>query len=229
MPRAGRAPVTTSPSLVLHDYWRSTASFRVRIALNLKGLSYRQVGHDLRNGGQRAPDYLALNPQGLVPALETGDVTIAQSAAILEWLEERHPDPPLLPADADGRAIVRSMAMSIACDIHPLNNLRVQTYLRETLHCGDAQIRDWIATWMREGFTALETLVARHGGRFSYGDNPTMADCYLVPQIYSAQRYDVPLEDFPHLTAAAARAAALEPVLRAHPDRQREQVRTGTS
>ncbi len=209
----------TAPSgLILHDYWRSTASYRVRIALNVKGLSYEQISHDLRVGGQRAPDYLALNRQGLVPALEAGDTTITQSGAILEWLEERYPAPALLPDDADGRAIVRSMAMIVACDIHPLNNLRIQTYLRETIHCTDAQVRDWIANWIGEGFAALEALVARHGGRFAYGDSPTFADCYLVPQCYSAQRFSVALDDFPRLAAVAAEAGALEPFRCAHPD-----------
>jgi len=207
--------------LVLHDYWRSTASYRVRIALNMKSLAYERVGHDLRRGGQHAPDYLALNPQGLVPALDTGSTVIAQSGAILEWLEERYPTPALLPADADGRAIVRSMGQIVACDIHPLNNLRVQVYMRETLGSSDAQVAGWITTWMREGFAAIEALIARHGGRFAYGDIPTLADCYLVPQCYSAERFDVSLDDFPHLAAAASRAAELEPFALAHPDRQR--------
>jgi maleylpyruvate isomerase len=206
--------------LVLHDYWRSTASYRVRIALNIKGLVYERVGHDLRRGGQQAPDYLALNPQGLVPALDTGSTIIAQSGAMIEWLEERYPTPALLPTDADGRAIVRSMAQIIACDIHPLNNLRVQVYMRETLGVSDAQVVNWITTWMREGFAAVETLIARHGYGFAYGDSPTMADCYLVPQCYSAERFDVSLDDFPRISAAASRAAALEPFQRAHPDRQ---------
>ncbi len=210
--------MTNSPDLVLHDYWRSTASYRVRIALNLKGLSYRQVSHDLRHGEQRAPDYLAINRQGLVPALETGSVTVTQSGAILEWLEERHPEPALLPEDADGRAIVRSMAMIVACDIHPLNNLRVLNRLRDELGCVDAQVESWIGNWIREGFAALETLVARHGGRFAYGDSPTMADCVLVPQIYAARRFSVALDAFPRLTAADREASALEPFRSAHPD-----------
>lgn len=207
----------TDGALVLHDYWRSTASYRVRIALNLKGLAYNKVGHDLRVGEQRKPDFLALNPQGLVPALDTGSAVITQTGAILEWLEERYPQPPLLPGDADGRAIVRSMAMVIACDMHPLNNLRVLNYLRGPLGQGDEQVQDWMAHWMRSGFAALETLVARHGGRFAYGDNPTLADCFLVPQCYSAQRFAIAMDEFPRLTAAAAAAGALEPFVRAHP------------
>jgi len=211
--------MTETVRLVLHDYSRSSASYRVRIALNLKGLDYEQVSHDLRAGEQRARDYLALNPQGFVPALDTGTGIIPQSGAIIEWLEERYPQSPLLPADADGRAIVRSMTQIIACDIHPLNNLRVQIYLRDKLSANDAQMSDWIAIWMREGFAALEDLVARHGGGFAYGDSPTMADCYLVPQVFSAERYGVALDAFPRVVAAASHATTLEAVQRAHPDR----------
>lgn len=212
--------MTDGVRLVLHDYRRSSAAYRVRMALNLKGLDYEQVSHDLRAGEQRARTYLALNPQGLIPALDTGKGVIAQSGAIIEWLEERYPDIPLLPADADGRAIVRSMAQVIACDIHPLNNLRVQIYLRDALKADDAQMSAWIAVWMREGFAAVEDMIARHGGGYAYGDTPTMADCFLVPQVFSADRYGVSLDDFPRLAAAAAHAAELEPVRRAHPDRQ---------
>lgn len=211
--------MTERVRLVLHDYSRSSASYRVRIALNLKGLDYEQVSHDLRAGEQRARDYLALNPQGFVPALDTGTGIIPQSGAIIEWLEERYPQSPLLPADADGRAIVRSMTQIIACDIHPLNNLRVQIYLRDKLSANDAQMSDWIAIWMREGFAALEDLVARHGGGFAYGDSPTMADCYLVPQVFSAERYGVALDAFPRVVAAVSHATTLEAVQRAHPDR----------
>jgi maleylpyruvate isomerase len=221
MPRADRAGMTETARLVLHDYSRSSASYRVRIALNLKGLDYAQVSHDLRAGEQRARDYLAVNPQGFVPALDTGTGIISQSGAIIEWLEERYPQSPLLPADADGRAIVRSMTQIIACDIHPLNNLRVQIYLRDKLSANDAQMSDWIAIWMREGFAALEDLVARHGGGFAYGDGPTMADCYLVPQVFSAERYGVALDDFPRVVAAASHATTLGAVQRAHPDRNK--------
>jgi maleylpyruvate isomerase len=221
MPRADRARMTEAARLVLHDYSRSSASYRVRIALNLKGLDYEQVSHDLRAGEQRARDYLTLNPQGFVPALDTGSGVIPQSGAIIEYLEERYPESPLLPADANGRAIVRSMAQIIACDIHPLNNLRIQIYLRDTLNVNDAQMSDWIAIWMREGFAALEELIARHGDGFAYGGNPTMADCYLVPQVFSAERYGVALDDFPRIVAAASRATALDPVQRAHPDRNK--------
>lgn len=212
--------MTEAARLVLHDYSRSSASYRVRIALNLKALDYEQVSHDLRAGEQRARDYLALNPQGFVPALDTGTGIIPQSGAIIEYLDERYPQSPLLPADADGRAIVRSMTQIIACDIHPLNNLRVQIYLRDKFNADDKQMADWVAIWMHEGFVAVEQMIARHGDGFAYGDRPTMADCYLVPQVFSAERYGVALGDFPRIVAAASRATKLEAVQRAHPDRQ---------
>jgi maleylpyruvate isomerase len=206
--------------LRLHGYWRSTASYRVRIALNLKGLVYEQAPHDLRVGEHRDAAYLALSPQGVVPALETPAGNLIQSLAILEWLEDRFPEPPLLPADADARAIVRGMAALVACDIHPLNNLRVLTVLRAELKADQAQVDAWIARWIGEGFTALEQLVARHGGEFAFGDTPTLADCCLVPQVYSAERFAVDLTAFPRIRAAAARAGRLEAFAAAHPARQ---------
>ncbi|MBV8682233.1 MAG: maleylacetoacetate isomerase [Caulobacteraceae bacterium] len=204
----------------LHDYWRSTASYRVRIALNLKGLKFEQTPHDLRRGEQRAPDYLHLNPQGLVPTLQAGDLTLTQSLAIFEWLEERHPSPPLLPTSPDARAIVRSMCEIIACDIHPLNNLRVLVALRGEFQATEDQVSNWIGQWIASGFAALETLVARHGQGFAFADQPTFADCCLVPQIYSAERFNVPLTPYPRLVAAVAAARALPAVAAAHPDRQ---------
>lgn len=208
--------------LRLYTYFRSSAAYRVRIALALKGLAYDSVPvHLLREGGeQHQSAYRAVNPAGLVPALQDDGATLTQSLAILEYLEERHPQPPLLPLAALDRARVRALALAVACDIHPLNNLRVQAYLRGTLGSDDGQVAGWITTWMREGFGALEGLVAQHGGRFAYGDSPTFADCFLVPQCYSAQRYGVAMDDFPHLTAAAAHAATLAPFAQAHPDQQ---------
>jgi maleylpyruvate isomerase len=220
MPRPDHTRMTKPARLVLHDYRRSSASYRVRIALNIKSLDYEQVSHDLRAGEQRARDYLALNPQGFVPALDTGSDIIPQSGAIIEWLEEHYPQPALLPIDVGARAIVRSMAQIIACDIHPLNNLRVQIYLRDQFKIDDAQMSAWIEIWMREGFAPVEQLIARHGGQFAFGDSPTMADCYLVPQVFSAQRYGVALDDFPRIAAVASLATELEPFQRAHPDRQ---------
>lgn len=207
-------------SLTLHGYWRSGASHRVRIALGLKGLSWTDATHDLRKGEQRAPDFLALNPQGMLPALETGEATLIQSPAILEWIEEAHPNPPLLPQGLADRARVRGMAAMIACDIHPLNNLRVQKSLREDLQADEAQVSAWIARWITQGFTALEILIARHGGEWCFGDEPTLADCTLIPQIYGAQRFRVDLEPFPLIRAINTRAAGHPAFAAAHPDRQ---------
>jgi maleylpyruvate isomerase len=209
-----------SPPLILHNYWRSGTSYRTRIALNIKDVAYEQVAVDLRAGEQRAAPFHALNPQGLVPALETPDGVLTQSSAILEWLEERYPDPPLLPRSAGDRAIVRAMAMAVACDIHPLNNLRVLKYLKQPLGQEQAAIDAWIAHWIAAGFEALETMIERHGGRFAFGDTLTLADCHLVPQFYAAERYSVDCSPYPRLADSVARATAEEPVRRAHPAAQ---------
>jgi maleylpyruvate isomerase len=198
--------------ITLHGYWRSTASYRVRIALALKGLDYTRAVHDLRTGAQRKADFLAMSPQGLVPALETNGTVLTQSLAIIEWLDETFPAPPLLPADAIGRATVRAMAQVVACDIHPLNNQRVLTALRKELGADEAAVSRWIARWITEGFGALETFVARHGGRFTYGDTPSLADCCLVPQLFAAERFNVDVASFPRLVAAVANARELEAV-----------------
>ena len=206
--------------LVLHGYWRSGTSYRTRIALGIKGLEYRQEPVDLREGVQKSERYLALNPQGLVPALETPDGVLTQSSAIIEWLDERYPDPPLFPADPAGRAIVRAMAMTVACDIHPLNNLRVLNYLKGELEAEPEDLDRWTATWIGQGFDALEAMIARHGGRFAYGDTLTAADCHLVPQAYSAERFKVDCSRWPRLLLAVENARAEAPVAAAHPDRQ---------
>ncbi|MGP7795793.1 maleylacetoacetate isomerase [Sphingomonas sp. CLY1604] len=204
--------------MILHGYWRSGAAYRVRIALALKGLAYEQVNHDLRTGGQADPAYAALNPQRLVPALEVDGVILTQSVAILEWLDERFPEPPLMPDDANGRAIVRGMVATIATDVHPLHNLRTLKALRQDFGGSDAQVNAWMAHWMAEGFAAVEALIARHGDGFAYGAAPTLADCITVPALYSAERFGVDVTPYPRLVAAAARTAALAAT--AHPGRQ---------
>lgn len=206
--------------MILHGYWRSGAAYRVRIALALKGLTYDQAGHDLRTGAQKAPDYVAVNPQGMVPALEVDGAVLTQSPAILEWLEETHPTPALLPSDALGRAHVRAMAALIGCDIHPLNNLRVGKALREGFAADQAAVDAWAARWIIPGFEALEALVARQGAGWCFGDAPTLADCYLIPQIYSAARFNVPLDAFPRLLAIDAVAREHPAFAAAHPDNQ---------
>jgi maleylpyruvate isomerase len=204
--------------MILHGYWRSGAAYRVRIALALKALAYEQVNHDLRTGGQAAPDYAALNPQRLVPALEVDGIVLTQSVAILEWLDERFPDPPLMPSDANGRAIVRGMVATIATDVHPLHNMRTLKMLREDFGGSDDQVTAWMAHWMRDGFAAMEALIARHGDGFAYGATPTLADCITVPALYSADRFGVDTAPYPRLVASAARTAALAEA--AHPSRQ---------
>jgi maleylpyruvate isomerase len=205
-------------AVILHGYWRSGAAYRVRIALALKGLAYDQVNHDLRTGGQADPAYAALNPQRLVPALESDGLVLTQSVAILEWLDERYPEPPLLPADADGRAIVRSMVQTIVTDVHPLHNLRTLKALRQDFGASEDQVNAWMARWMTDGFAALEPLIARHGDGFAYGATPTLADCVIVPALYSAERFGVDTTPYPRLVAAGARTEALAGA--AHPGRQ---------
>jgi maleylpyruvate isomerase len=206
--------------MILHGYWRSGASYRVRIALNLKGVAYDQAPHDLRQGEQKSADYLALNPQGMVPALEIDGQVLIQSPAILEWLEETHPQPPLLPGDAKDRATVRAMAALIGCDIHPLNNLRVLGSLRRDFNADQATVDAWAARWIAPGFDALEALVERHGAGWSFGDASTLADCYLIPQLYSARRFNIDLTPWSKLLAVEERALAHPAFAAAHPDRQ---------
>jgi maleylpyruvate isomerase len=207
-------------ALVLHAYWRSGTSYRTRIALNLKGLDYEIRPVDLLAGEQGEAPYRTLDPQGLVPTLQAPDGDLIQSPAILEWLEETHPAPPLLPPDARGRAEVRAMAAVVGCDIHPLNNLRVLRALKNDLGAADDQRAAWQTRWMTDGFSALEALIARHGQGFSWGAAPTLADCYLIPQVYAADRVSVDLEPYPLIRAVAERCRALEPFAKAHPDHQ---------
>jgi maleylpyruvate isomerase len=205
---------------ILHGYWRSGTSYRTRIALELKGLLYEQAPVDLRTGAQRSEAYKALNPQGLVPALEVDGRVLTQSPAILEWLEETHPEPPLLPRDPFDRAHVRAMAALIGCDVHPLNNLRVLQTLKHELGADEAKTAAWTAGWISAGFEALEHLIDRHGGTWSFGDSPTLVDCYLIPQVYSARRFEVDLTPYPEILQIEARANAHPAFQAAHPDRQ---------
>ena len=206
--------------MILHGYWRSGTSYRTRIALNLKGLAYETSPVDLRTGAQKSEAYLALNPQGLVPALETDNgLVLTQSPAILEWLEEAHPAPALLPSGAADRAVVRAMAALIGCDIHPLNNLRVLKAVRE-LGADQTGVDAWAGRWILDGFTALEAMVTRHGEGWCFGDAPSLADCYLIPQIYSARRFNVDLTAFPRLLAVEAQADRHPAFVAAHPDNQ---------
>lgn len=205
--------------MILHDYFRSGTSYRTRIALNLKGLTYEQCDVDLRTGEQRSEAFLALNPQGLVPALEVDGSILTQSPAILEWLEEAYPEPPLLPEGPIERAQVRAMAALIGCDIHPLNNLRVLTAVRE-LGADQAGVDAWAGQWITAGFNALDRLVQRHGRGWAWGSTPTLADCYLIPQIYSAGRFNVSMEPWPSLREIAEKAAENPAFSTAHPDQQ---------
>jgi maleylacetoacetate isomerase len=205
-------------SLVLYDYWRSSASYRVRIALALKRVEHDRVAVNLLDGEQSDQAYRARNPQGLVPMLEADGVRLTQSLAIIAWLDAQYPDPPLLPPGSADRAHVLALALAIAADIHPLNNLRVLKRLKE-LGVGQEARDDWYRHWIREGFDALEALAAPLAGRFLFGDAATLADVCLVPQMYNARRFDLPLESYPTLVRADAEACALDAFAAAHPDR----------
>jgi maleylacetoacetate isomerase len=204
--------------MILHGYWRSSATYRVRIALNWKELAFETVPLDLRVGAHRDPAYLALNPLGLVPCLIDGPAALTQSLAIIEYLEETHPQPPLLPVDPVGRAKVRAAALAIACDIHPINNLRVLGYLRAELGQQQDAIDGWIGHWIAEGFAALEAGAGQ--GPYLFGAALTMADLFLVPQIYNARRFGVDLGPYPKLTAIEANLLGLPAFDRARPEMQ---------
>ena len=211
-------------SVTLHTYWRSSAAWRVRIALALKDIAYDAVPvHLLRGGGeQRADAYRALNPQGLVPLLTDGDETISQSLAIIEYLDETRPEPPLLPRLAAGRARVRALAAVVACDVHPLNNLRVLQHLAAQFGADDAAKGAWMRRWIGDGFAALETMLARdpRTGTCCHGDAPTLADLCLVPQMFNARRFDVDLAPYPTLVRIDAHCSALAAFRETAPDRQ---------
>jgi maleylacetoacetate isomerase len=204
----------------LFDYFRSSACYRVRIALNLKGIGHELAPVNLLAGVQDEAAFRQLNPQGLVPMLEIDGRRIVQSLAIISYLDETRPDPPLLPADPGDRAQVRAMALAIACDIHPLNNLRVLKYLKNELGHSQEEIDRWYAHWISEGLPALEALAAPQAGKFLWGDAPTAADVCLVPQLYNARRYNVPLDAYPTLLRADENANRLDGFVAAHPDHQ---------
>ena len=210
--------------LKLYTYFRSSAAYRVRIALNLKGLSYQSIPvHLLKGGGEHLQDsYRAINPGAMVPSLQDGAVTLTQSLAILEYLEEVYPDIALLPADALGRARVRALALIVACDIHPLNNLRVLKYLGGMLQLSEGAKAEWYRHWVQEGLATIETHLARDSqtGAFCHGDSPTLADCCLIPQVFNAQRFKVDLSPYPTIAAIHARCAELPAFINAHPERQ---------
>ena len=203
----------------LHGYFRSSASYRVRIALNLKGLGADHLSHHLRKGEQRDPGYLAINPQGLVPTLQDRDAVITQSLAIIEWLEETHPTPPLLPNDPLRRAHVRAFAQVLACDTHPVQNLKVLARLRQ-LGLAEDKVTEWAAWVNREGLSACETLVASEPGPFCFGAAPTIADLCLVPQLANARRFGIDVAVWPRLLRAEAAAIATRAFADAAPDRQ---------
>ena len=206
----------------LYGYFRSSAAFRVRIALNLKRRDYETASIHLRRNDQSRPDYRNVNPQGLVPTLEDGGQSLIQSLAIIEYLDEIYPDPPLLPKDPAGRARVRALADIVACDIHPINNLRVLRYLMHELGHDEAAVAAWYNHWIAAGFDALEPLLANGAptGAFCHGNTPGLADVTLVPQVVNAERYRLDLTPYPTITRIFARCVRLEAFAAAHPDRQ---------
>ena len=208
----------------LYTYYRSSASYRVRIALNLKGLPFESIPvHLLRAGGlQHTPDYARINPAQLVPTLVDGELTLGQSLAIIEYLEEMYPEPALLPMDAPGRARVRALGQTIACEIHPLNNLRVLQYLEHELKMDLAARANWYRHWITLGFTALESMLDKSPstGTFCHGEQPTLADCFLIPQVVNARRFDTPLEAFPQIARIEVACMALAAFQHAAPQVQ---------
>ena len=205
--------------MTLHGYFRSGTSHRTRIALNLKGLDYEDITINLAQDEQLEAAFKAINPQGLVPVLQTDDLVLYQSPAILEWLEETYPEHALLPKDATGRMHIRALSAMIGCDIHPINNRRILQYLRHKLAADEQQIIAWCNRWISEGFAALETRLAadKNRGQFCYGDTPSFADCYLIPQVSSARRFKVDLTPYPNIVAIDAHCRSLKAFVDADP------------
>ncbi len=214
---APQDPMIQEP-IILHDYPRSSAAYRVRIALNLKSLPYRSLVHDLREGAQQSATYREINPQALVPALQIGPLVIRQSLAIIDYLDSRSPTPRLIPVEPTSRARALEIALMIACDIHPLNNLRVLNYLKQTLHLDDDASATWYRHWITEGFAAIEALAPLKD--FFGGAAPNISDICLAPQMFNARRFGVPLDPYPKLVAIDAQMAALPAVAAAHPEQQ---------
>jgi maleylpyruvate isomerase len=212
-------------TLRLHNFFRSSTSTRVRVALNLKGLAYDYVAYVLRDGQTRTPEYLAKNPQGLVPTLEREDGSfLTQSIAIIEWLDETYPTPPLLPSDAEGRARVRALSQLIACEVHPLNNLRVLQYLQQTYGADEAAQKDWFTHWLTLSFDALETRLAQTPGTYCHGEVPTMADICLYAQVWNNRRFAIPTETWPTISRIFAALDAIPAFRNAAPPAQPDAV-----
>ena len=213
----------------LYTYWRSSAAYRVRIALNLKGLAYEDAYiHLVRDGGEQLkPAYQELNPQKLVPSLETDEGAIlTQSLAMLEYLEETHPDPALMPDGAPDRARIRSLCQLVACDIHPVNNLRILKYLTGPLALSEDQKTEWYRHWVREGFEALECMLSNdpRTGQYCHGDQPGLADCCLVPQVYNARRFNLDMGAYPTISRIDAACMELAAFAKASPEQQGDAV-----
>jgi maleylpyruvate isomerase len=206
--------------MILYDYFRSSAAFRVRIALEWKGLEYERRRIHLRKGEQGAPGYREVNPQGLVPTLVIDGRHFTQSLAIIEYLEERYPDPPLMPKSAEDRAWVRSIAMAIACDIHPIDNTRVMQYLEHTLGLDEAKRNEWYGHWIRLGFEAIEKRLAERSGKFAFGDAPGLADICIVPQVANAGRVKLAMDPYPRIRAINEACLVHPSFAAAHPSKQ---------